>query len=128
MTPVLYILMRTDMDSMNPGKGMAQAAHAANAFVADMQSQKTRMFEEWQAQTSQGFGTTIVLSVDQQMYSIVDCAQLFNLVAGIVHDPSYPLRDGDFVHSIPLDTCAYVFADKDDDVTKMVLSGCSLHP
>ena len=30
---VLYILMRTDMDSLNPGKAMAQASHASNAFV-----------------------------------------------------------------------------------------------
>ena len=35
MTPVLYILMRTDMDSMNPGKAMAQASHASNAFVSN---------------------------------------------------------------------------------------------
>ena len=33
MTPVLYILMRTDMNSMNPGKAMAQASHASNAFI-----------------------------------------------------------------------------------------------
>ena len=31
--PVLYILMRKDLKSMNPGKAMAQASHAANAFV-----------------------------------------------------------------------------------------------
>ena len=34
MTPLLYILMRNDMDSMNPGKAMAQASHASNQFVA----------------------------------------------------------------------------------------------
>ena len=27
--------MRTDMDSMNPGKAMAQANHAASAFVSN---------------------------------------------------------------------------------------------
>ena len=37
MKPVLYILMRTDMDSMNPGKAMAQASHASNQFVAEYQ-------------------------------------------------------------------------------------------
>ena len=33
MTPVLYILMRTDLNSMNPGKAMAQASHAGSAFA-----------------------------------------------------------------------------------------------
>ena len=33
MTPVLYILMRTDMTSLNAGKAMAQASHATNAFI-----------------------------------------------------------------------------------------------
>ena len=28
---VLYIAMRTDLDSMNPGKAMAQASHAYGA-------------------------------------------------------------------------------------------------
>ena len=33
--PVLYILMRSDMVSLNPGKAMAQAAHAANCFTSN---------------------------------------------------------------------------------------------
>lgn len=36
--PVLYILMRSDMDSLNPGKAMAQAAHAASLFAHDMET------------------------------------------------------------------------------------------
>jgi len=31
----LYILMRSDLPSLNAGKAMAQAAHAANAFTAE---------------------------------------------------------------------------------------------
>ena len=39
--PYLYILMRTDLPSLNPGKAMAQAAHAANkmTFIVDKHSQ-----------------------------------------------------------------------------------------
>ncbi len=56
----LYILMRTDMASGTPGKMMAQASHASNAFVK-------RAFDVgedisgWTNQTDQGFGTVIVL-------------------------------------------------------------------
>ena len=59
---VLYILVRNDLISLNPGKAMAQAAHAANHLTA-----------EWSHMTDvqnysgpkQRFGTTIVLSVDK---------------------------------------------------------------
>lgn len=64
----LYILMRTDMDSMNPGKACAQAAHAANAFVDFMHfsglttATTEKLCNEWREQTGLGFGTTIVLN------------------------------------------------------------------
>jgi len=32
MEPTLYIIMRSDLQDMNPGKGMAQAAHAQADF------------------------------------------------------------------------------------------------
>ena len=58
---VLYILMRTDMDSMNPGKAMAQASHASNAFV--FRFGKENLVKQWQGETQQGFGTVLVLDV-----------------------------------------------------------------
>ena len=36
--PILYLLMRTDMASMNPGKAIAQGAHAANQFTMTMRA------------------------------------------------------------------------------------------
>jgi len=33
---ILYILLRNDMASMNPGKAAAQACHAANMFTWEM--------------------------------------------------------------------------------------------
>ena len=75
----LIILMRTDLDSMNPGKACAQAVHAGNALethfteilqTTSSSSDKTvhtkmqelsTAFYGWKQQTSQGFGTTIVL-------------------------------------------------------------------
>ena len=68
MTPVLYILMRTDMDSMNPGKAMAQASHASNAFVSNAEpgyNVDEELFNAWQQSTTQGFGTVLVLGVNE---------------------------------------------------------------
>ena len=68
---VLYILMRTDMDSMNPGKAMAQASHASNAFVYRWGKEKA--VKEWQGETQQGFGTVLVLGVTgDELYSVVE--------------------------------------------------------
>ena len=41
--PVLYIIMRNDLDSMNPGKAMAQASHASNAFVTKIDKEDPYM-------------------------------------------------------------------------------------
>ena len=74
MIPVLYILMRTDMDSMNPGKAMAQASHASNTFVHSVEpgyNVDEALFDAWQKETQQGFGTVLVLGVNEiEMRSI----------------------------------------------------------
>jgi peptidyl-tRNA hydrolase len=128
--PVLYILLRNDIDSMNPGKLAAQASHASNAFVynvnkwrdwphsmASGEAEKTTPtgpnisgFLEWQKTTPQGFGT--VLTLEGKMSDICDTVNIFSSLgyfAEIIHDPTYPILDGSVVHHIPLDTCAYVF-------------------
>ena len=108
----LYILMRTDLVSMNPGKAVAQGAHAANQFVEEHQTND--FYKRWAASTPGGFGTTITLGVDaKQMYTAVHVARALNLLSGVVHDPTYPLIDGDVLHLLPLDTCAYIFGEKD---------------
>lgn len=115
----LYILMRTDLASINAGKGMAQAAHAANAFVADMQDTTTtpdtflamEAFQDWQRQTTQRFGTTITLAMPTEgaLTDMIAIAEALGYPAGLVHDPSYPVRDGAVTHLLPIDTCGYVF-------------------
>lgn len=119
MTPILYILMRNDMDSMNPGKAMAQASHASNQFVATIDYRDTLpkdahdIYNEWLQ--CDGFGTVLVLEVTEaQMRTSVAVANALDLVSGVVHDPTYPLRDGDTTHFIPVDTCAFIFGDKVD--------------
>ena len=134
MTAVLYILMRNDLDSMNPGKAIAQGSHASNAFVdhfhafaqkynsttvhEGIQTATMNGFNEWENSTHQGFGTVLVL--EGNMNDIISRVSLLSscgYVAGVVHDPTYPIVDGQVVHYIPLNTCAYVFVpNKETDV------------
>lgn len=150
MNPVLFILMRTDLDSMNPGKAMAQAAHSANV----LETHYERFIQEetidvdasddaraimyawtcWKWGVSQGFGTTIVLGASMSKIK-TDLEWLEKSIpyraflSGIVHDPTYPLIDGSVTHLIPLDTCGYIFApDKDNEYLRVILDEYELHP
>ena len=131
--PRLYLLVRNDLESMNPGKAVAQGGHAATGFMwallgATYDDQKIRRpdvqdaFNEWVHQADlarghmieeQGFGTSITLQAKpDQMREAVRYARLIGMPAAVIHDPTYPLRDGSTTHFIPLDTTAYVFAGK----------------
>ena len=132
----LYIIMRNDLQSLNPGKGMAQAAHAGNAFVHDIEKRvpKTspvmRAYQQWSKETHQGFGTTIVLGGSLWLINKLsnDLKKIKeDFLSGVVHDPTYPVRDGDVTHLIPLDTCFYIFCAKEGEV-KDILTPFLLHP
>lgn len=115
----LYVLMRTELQSMNPGKACAQAAHAANQCVFEARelagNATAILLAKWEGQSGRGFGTTITLGVNETMMrERVALAQLAGLHSGIVHDPSYPIRDGEVIHLLPLDTCAFVFGSRAD--------------
>jgi hypothetical protein len=143
--PVLYILMRDDLDSMNPGKAMAQASHASNAFVhrrgltespaIDIRDNKLtqeflneELYLSWSTETTQGFGTVLVLGVNKtEMEQAVAVAKIANYDAEIINDPTYPLQDGDYCHFIPLDTCAYIFGNKEDPVLTAIVQNFELH-
>lgn len=135
--PALYILMRTDMASMNAGKAMAQAAHAANAFIhtSAMQfpegdHQDYADISAWQHQTAQGFGVTLTLAVptEKEMKEAVWAAIEDGFIADTVHDPTYPVRDGEVTHLLPVDTCAYVFTPCRLERPVPSLAGLDLHP
>jgi hypothetical protein len=111
----LYILMRQDLASMNPGKAVAHGAHAANQFDAAMKSVTNKEllagYHEW-VKSADFFGTTLTLAVNEaQLASNVAAASNVGdmVVAGTVFDPTYPLRDGEVCHFIPLVTCGFVF-------------------
>ena len=126
--------MRNDLASMNAGKAMAQASHASNAFV----HKRGRMHEgrlpdeelylSWKTETHQGFGMVLVLAVNKtEMEQAVAVAKMAEYESEIIHDPTYPLPDGDDCHFIPLDTCAYIFGNKDDQVLKAIVQNFPLH-
>lgn len=123
--PTLYILMRTDMDSMNAGKAMAQAAHAANMFTDNVAD--CGCIEEWLG--DRGFGTTIVLSVttERELLEVVQAAQEDGFEADLVLDPTYPLRDGNYTHHLPVITCGYVFTPCRKRFQISSLAGLDLH-
>ena len=87
-------------------------------------------FNEWERATTQGFGTVLIL--EAKMVDINTAVSIFKsmgYVAGIVHDPTYPIVDGEVVHYIPLDTCAYVFIPnkEQDEFASMLLKRFPLH-
>lgn len=136
--PVLYILMRNDLSSMNAGKAMAQASHASNAFVKSFyksisnfnDENLSNAFYEWENSTAQGFGTVLVLEAPyKDIEPRIDMFKQSGYLADIINDPTYPLLDGSVVHYISLNTCAYVFVpDKNTDIlSKMLLCSFPLH-
>ena len=90
----LYILMRTDIDSMKAGRAAAMASHATSAFMhafgPDSRCPRQEV-KDWMRQTKQGFGTAIVLAVNKEKIE-----QLFThaplkrwIIKGKVYDPDY---------------------------------------
>jgi len=143
--PCLYIFMRTDMDSLNAGKGMAQAAHAANQMVERVRSIKEKasktggggsyvkwLLHQWQKQGA-SFGTTIVLNGDDLTFVktviaiMEDNSDLKQWWHGTVLDETYPIKDGRVTHFLPIETCMWVFGDKTDPTMKAHVDGFSLH-
>jgi len=128
----LYILMRTDMWSMNPGKQAAQACHAANQFIYEWRKNGNKdvlkELDEWESQSGYGFGTTITLDVDEkELNRLVKLCKHNDIVAGITHDPTYPISDGENItHLVPIDTCGYIFGYKNDGKLKSFLRNLEL--
>lgn len=135
--PRLYILMRTDMPSLNPGKAMAQAAHAGNMLseqmiIGDHTSPLDDQYKEWLGDRQ--FGTTIVLEAPggqkdlDELLHAVNPYHTITLMSGVVHDPTYPVTDGAVTHLVPIDTCVWVFGMSDDQHIRAALDRFRLHP
>lgn len=106
---VLYIFMRSDMDSMTRGRACAQAAHAANQF-AKYVNINNEAYRAWY-NAGNGFGTTIVLDVGKADIGAIytDIEDVLNeqyqlhlngYHIGMVHDDTYPVKDGSVTHLV----------------------------
>ena len=123
MEPRLYIVMRQDLWDMNPGKAMAQAAHAQADFdlymFADPNAAKSKEIADavlaWREDRS--FGTTLVL------HEPVDTLGKISMnVAhwGYVTDPTYPYRNyyGEVFTRSEV-TCMWVFVYTEEEAVYM---------
>ena len=119
--PVLVIVVRSDLKSMNPGKAAAQACHAANLMVTQANAAQFTMpiaFENlktWQ-HCDKSFGTTLIKigNPDKIAAAVDEAAKTDIVLTGEVLDPTYPVPDGGYLHLIPLKTCAYFFGLRPD--------------
>lgn len=122
--------MRSDMVSHTNGKKMAQASHAANAFV-DYAKKIDWDISNWENSTSQGFGTVYVLDGGNgdDIENAVRPLNELGYVAGFVIDPTYPVLDGKVCHSINIMTCAFVYCEpRYEHIIKKHIGHFGLHP
>lgn len=128
---VLYVWIRSDLDSMNLGKACAQVAHAASQAAALSNSAiitaaQKKAYKEWENSAAMearindlgiggydGFGTTIVLDGGTgndllDIHGVLEGYDL-SLIHGLVTDPSYPVRDGGVTWGVKADTCVWAF-------------------
>jgi hypothetical protein len=131
MIPILHILMRDDLASLNPGKAIAQGSHATNDFEAVIQQRARRDMVDaaqlWREDRT--FGTCLTRAA--KPYQIDGILDMVNnspspYVCGKIIDPTYPITDGEVTHHLPMLTCAWVFTwDLEEATTPMDKKICS---
>lgn len=134
--PVLYVIVRNDINSLSEGKKQAHSGHAASAFAynAFYNDEPDSLVQDWLDQSGRGFGTQINLDggVDE-MHSIYEYL-LKNAGQDIkwsdIVDETYPY----FCHinkqvTFRAETTAmYVFGDKDNEHIIKALGNLKLAP
>jgi peptidyl-tRNA hydrolase len=133
----LYILARTDIPQMNPGKGWAQGGHAGTQFVFDvLDSENEKLTDEmdgWCRQSqSRGFGVKITLAATEIdiRVAIQTLKHDYNLQTGIIIDDTYPMTNHFGVPFTRAElTSGYVFAPTDTPQAALdYLRKFELHP
>jgi peptidyl-tRNA hydrolase len=122
LDPRLYIIMREDLQDMNPGKGMAQAAHAQAdmlAYTVDRtvgQADWHNALIAWMG-TDREFGTTLVLSAPKAEFENISKIARHS---GYTTDPTYPWRNwyGKVFLSSEV-TCMWAFVWEPDEIKAM---------
>lgn len=123
MEPRLYIVMRRDLWDMNPGKAMAQAAHAQADFDLYMfpnpKATKSKEIADavmtWRE--NRNFGVTLVL---HEPLGVMNRIQERVVHTGMTVDPTYPYRNhyGELFVSNEV-TCMWAFAYTEEELEYM---------
>lgn len=152
----VYVLVRNDIPSMNPGKAMAQVHHAGVQMMS--QYNHSQMVRDYVADGSMGFNTTITLAANlSQINMIFDkvndlrLSGFNNFIDQEVIDPSYPFQVNreiwewmltkdpmiaDVSHDITNGmvlvtrsetTCAWFLGDRNDTEFKSLFEGLELY-
>lgn len=114
---IQYIIVRVDLETMSPGRAAAQCAHAANDCVKQAQKYHPALLEQWEEGDggTGAFGKTYVLmGAIEDIKMTIKYLQDEGHCAGITHDPTYAVKDGDVTHYVPVDTCGWVLGNKED--------------
>ena len=151
---VVYVLVRNDLPSMNPGKAMSQVHHAGVQMVSKYSTYPlvTDYIADGVRQGADHFNTTLVLGANLcQIYNTRIAAESRGYAYGIVSDPSYPfivpdqeladlipqdddvkvikvLGDGRVLMVRPETTVAWFLGDRDDPEFRDMFAEFSLHP
>jgi peptidyl-tRNA hydrolase len=152
---VLYVIVRTNLDSMNPGKAQAHSGHAACAFMYRQYNPHAKEiiqgFSEWVKSTPQGFGTQFNLKANDWFMDIINL-ELFANEHGYpfdrIIDPTYPFEVSEEVLHLlspefkenavkkgnkylcfrEEETAAYIFGRKSDLKLQQALKPFKRHP
>lgn len=116
----LYIVMREDLWDMNPGKGMAQSAHAQAEFDEYVENNYTD--DDFRSAhiawcKDRNFGVTLVLSAAKTEWMQISLGVEHY---GYVNDPTYPYRNYyGKVFTSSEDTCMWVFSTTEEEIAHM---------
>ncbi len=148
----VYVLVRNDLPSMNPGKAMAQVHHAGVQMMSKYHNEflvkeYIRLGREHDAYH---FNTTLVVSAsEKQIEAAIGVARLCGAICGKVLDPSYPFFvDPELAPFVAADdnvtevgpsgnkvlfvrpelTCAWILMDRGDPEMRSIVAAMPLHP
>ena len=148
----VYVLVRNDLPSMNPGKAMAQVHHAGVQMMSKFGDE--RLVKEYIKigfdNDAYHFNTTLVVSAtEKQIQAAIGVARLCGAICGNVLDPSYPFFvDPELAPFVAADdnvtevgpsgnkvlfvrpemTCAWILMDRDDPEMRSIVAAMPLHP
>lgn len=149
----VYVLVRTDIPSMNPGKAMAQVHHAGVQMMAEHTNHPLvkDYLKAGQKGGAKGFNTTIVLGAclaDIDFRLSLAKREQIPCISSAVVDPSYPfiverevwewvktmkdvpgteLENGKVIATRSETTCAWFLGDRNDPDFKNLFMGLGLH-